>query len=62
MLKALGLEKRGTGGEETEVVGDVHDISNKARLKHTEVVHVIGRCYSNIYKKFYIAREYLAII
>ena len=36
-MVALGLQKRGTGGEHTEAVDDVYDISNAARLKKSEV-------------------------
>lgn len=32
----LQLQKRGTGGEHTEAVDDVYDISNRARLKKSE--------------------------
>lgn len=37
MMPAMGLQERGTGGEHTAAVDDVYDISNRARLKKTEV-------------------------
>ena len=37
MMPAMGLQARGTGGEHTAAVDDVYDISNRARLKLTEV-------------------------
>lgn len=36
IILALSLQKRGTGGEHTEAVDDVYDISNRARLKKSE--------------------------
>ena len=36
-MLGLQLQKRGTGGEHTEAVDDVYDISNRARLKKSEV-------------------------
>ena len=40
-MVALGLQKRGTGGEHTEAVDDVYDISNAARLKKSEVSFLV---------------------
>ena len=37
IVKDLQLESRGTGGEHTTNVDDVYDISNRARLKKSEV-------------------------
>jgi len=37
MMPAMGLQARGTGGEHTAAVDDVYDISNRARLKLTEL-------------------------
>jgi creatine kinase len=36
IILGLQLQKRGTGGEHTEAVDDVYDISNRARLKKSE--------------------------
>jgi creatine kinase len=36
IMWGLGLQKRGTGGEHTEAVDDVYDVSNRARLKQSE--------------------------
>ena len=36
IILAYHLQKRGTGGEHTEAVDDVYDISNRARLKKSE--------------------------
>jgi len=37
IVKNLELQPRGTGGEHTAAVDDVYDISNRARLKKSEV-------------------------
>jgi len=37
IVVALQLQSRGTGGEHTAAVDDVYDISNRARLKKSEV-------------------------
>ena len=37
IIVGLQLQKRGTGGEHTEAIDDVYDISNRARLKKSEV-------------------------
>jgi len=37
IVVGLGMQKRGTAGEQTEAVDDVYDISNAARLKKSEV-------------------------
>jgi creatine kinase len=36
IIVGLHLQKRGTGGEHTDAVDDVYDISNRARLKKSE--------------------------
>lgn len=36
IILGLHLQKRGTGGEHTDAVDDVYDISNRARLKKSE--------------------------
>ena len=36
-MRGLQLQKRGTGGEHTDAVDDVYDMSNRARLKKSEV-------------------------
>lgn len=36
IIVGLQLQKRGTGGEHTDAVDDVYDISNRARLKKSE--------------------------
>jgi len=36
IILGLQLQKRGTGGEHTDAVDDVYDISNRARLKKSE--------------------------
>jgi creatine kinase len=36
IVLALELQKRGTGGEHTEAVDDIYDMSNRARLKKSE--------------------------
>jgi creatine kinase len=36
IVAALNLQDRGTGGEHTEAVDDIYDISNRARLKKSE--------------------------
>ena len=41
MMPAMGLQARGTGGEHTAAIDDVYDISNRARLKKTEVITII---------------------
>ena len=43
-MLGLELQKRGTGGEHTDAVDFVYDLSNSARLKKTEVI--IISCYS----------------
>ena len=37
IVDALELQKRGSAGEHTAAVDDIYDLSNKARLKKTEV-------------------------
>ena len=37
IVKAMQMQPRGTGGEHTEAIDSVYDISNSARLKKTEV-------------------------
>ena len=37
IVVGLELQERGTGGEHTAAVDDVYDISNRARLKKSEV-------------------------
>jgi creatine kinase len=36
IILGLHLQKRGTGGEHTEAVDDIYDVSNRARLKKSE--------------------------
>merc|ERR1712080_306347 len=40
IVTGLELQKRGTGGEHTDAVDDVYDISNRARLKRSELEFV----------------------
>lgn len=37
IISSLQLQWRGTGGEHTAAVDNVYDISNRARLKKSEV-------------------------
>ena len=37
IVVALGMQARGSGGEHTEAVDSVYDLSNAARLKKSEV-------------------------
>ena len=41
IVEGLNFQKRGTGGEDTDAVDDVYDISNKARIKKTEVHNIV---------------------
>ena len=43
ILKALGLAKRGTGGESSLAEDSVYDVSNIARLGQSEVSSHTGR-------------------
>ena len=38
IVKDLQLQPRGTGGEHTAAIDDVYDVSNRARLKKSEVL------------------------
>ena len=50
-MLGLELQKRGTGGEHTDAVDFVYDLSNSARLKKTEVI--ITNCYHIYIKHIY---------
>ena len=47
ILKALGLAKRGTGGESSLAEDSVYDVSNIARLGKSEVIIFL-------WQKFYV--------
>ena len=48
-MKDLQLQPRGTGGEHTAAVDDVYDISNRARLKKSEVLYLPCRIIPETY-------------
>ena len=58
IIVGLHLQKRGTGGEHTAAVDDVYDISNRARLKKSEVGLLSYPGYRRILKSSWLKRKF----